>query len=274
MASELSSKQSEKIKESLSDVSAKLTIPSFLIEKNPFIDPILQNKFYETVRSDGVGQWLISRNPYDKNGVNNKESIFSEKSYYYQLWSIFERLDYIFDIEGEINSNAKNYNDYVNLGLLVIDCHNWMSGKRHNYFVNEKLEDTNDSEDDVDKAAIYVTSNISRNITFIAVKYLMVWADIISSFLSDEEKDDHSYILNLSSMLEMGSYDPIVLELMSLGINRSIALKIKPLIKYQKNKTVEESLKTINRAKLQPLFNRYLSRAGYGVTRDITSAYR
>lgn len=273
-ASELSSKQSEKIKESLSDVSAKLTIPSFLIEKNPFIDPILQNKFYETVRSDGVGQWLISRNPYDKNGINNKESIFSEKSYYYQLWSVFERLDYIFDIEGEINSNAKNYNDYVNLGLLVKDCHNWMSGKRHTYFVNEKLEDTNDSEDDVDKAARYVTSHISRNITFIAVKYLMVWTDIISSFLSDEEKDDHSYILNLSSMLEMGSYDPIVLELMSLGINRSIALKIKPLIKYQENKTVEELLKTIDRAKLQPLFNRYLSRAGYGVTRDITSAYR
>lgn len=267
--SELTSKQSEKIKESLSDVAANLTIPSSLIEKNPFIDPVLQNKFYETVLSNGVGEWLISRNPYDKKGINSKEVTFREKSYYYQFWSIFERLDGIFDIEDEINSSAKSFDDYVNLGLLVKDCHNWMSGKRHTYFVKEKLEDTNESEGDVDKAARYVTSHISRNVTFIAVKYLMIWTDIISSFLSDEEKDDHSYILNLSSMLEMGSYDPIVLELMTLGINRSIALKIKPLIKLQENKTIEESLKTIDRDKLQPLFNRYLSRAGYGITRDI-----
>lgn len=68
----------------------------------------------------------------------------------------------------------------------------------------------------------------------------------------------------------MGSYDPTILELMTLGINRSIALKIKKLIKRGDHKSVEESLKTIDRTKLHPLFNRYLSRAGYGATRDIT----
>ena len=266
--SELNVDQSRTIKDSLSEISKNLTIPSSLIEKNPFIDPILQNKFYEAVFSDGIEEWLISKTPYGKSGINSKEADFKEKNYYYQFWSIMDRLNKIFDIEGEINSSTKNFDDYVNLGLLVKDCHNWMSGKRHTYFVKKELEDTNESEDNVDKAARYVTSHISRNITFIAVKYLMIWADIISSFLTDQEKENNSYILNLPSMLEMGSYDPIVLELMTLGINRSIALNIKPLIKRQENKSVEESLKTIDRAKLQPLFNRYLSRAGYGATRD------
>lgn len=273
-ASELNNNQSGEIKDSLSNVSKKLTIPCSLIEKNPFIDPILQNSFYEAVSSDGVDEWLISKGPYGKKGCNYKEADFKEKNYYYQFWSVFDRLNDIFDIEGEINSSIKSHDDYINLGLLVKDCNNWMSGKRHTYFIKEKLEDSNESEDKVDKAARYVTSHISRNITFIAVKYLMVWADIISSFLTDEEKEDNSYILNLPSMLEMGSYDPTVLELMTLGINRSIALKIKPLIKRQGNKSVEESLKTIDRSKLQPLLNRYLSRAGYGANRDITSGSR
>jgi len=263
-SSDINSNQYKEIKRSLSDVSIKMKIPNSLIEKNPFIDPVLQNSFYESVDADGVGEWLISKAPYGKNGINCKDVGFREKSYYYQFWSVFDRLNTIFDIEGEVNSNVKNYDDYINLGLLVKDCHNWMSGKRHTYFVKERLEDNNENEDKVDKAARYVTSHISRNITFIAVKYLMIWADIISGFLTDEEKKEYSYILNLPSMLEMGSYDPIVLELMTLGINRSIALKIKPLLKLHENKSVEESLKTIDRAKLQPLFNRYLSRAGYG----------
>lgn len=200
--SELNNNQTEIIKNTLSDIENKLTIPSLLIEKNPFVDPILQNKFYEAVRFDGVEKWLISRNPFDKNGSNNKESDFKEKNYYYQFWSVLERLNFIFDIEGEINSSIKNYDDYINIGLLVKDCHNWMSGKRHTFFVNEKLAGSNDSEDNVDKAARYVTSHISRNITFITVKYLMIWADITSNFLSNEEKEEFSYILNLPSILK------------------------------------------------------------------------
>ncbi|MCF2861768.1 DEAD/DEAH box helicase [Pseudoalteromonas sp. Cnat2-41] len=273
-ASELRNDQAKAIKNSLSELSEGLSIPSSLIEKNPFIDPILQNKFYQSVCTNGVGEWLIEKAPYEKNGQNTKEADFKDKSYYYQLWSVMDRLNTIFDIEGEINANIKNYDDYISLGLLVKDCHNWMTGKRHTYFVKEQLKGSSESEDNVDKAARYVTKHISRNITFIAVKYLMIWADIVSSFLTDDEKEENSYILNLPSMLEMGSYDPVVLELMTLGINRSIALKIKPLIKRQDNKSVEESLKSIDRNKLHPLFNRYLNRAGYGASRNITRASR
>lgn len=62
-------------------------------------------------------------------------------------------------------------------------------------------------------------------------------------------------------MIELGSYDPRVLELMSLGINRSIALKLrKDLPKNVKN--VEAWLQKYNTARLSPLLRRYLERSG------------
>lgn len=253
----------EKINNSVSIAVSNLKIPNELIEKNPFIDPVLQNEFYESVIKDGVDNWLISNNPFSKDGANSKEKDFTRRNYYYQFWSIMERLDDIFGIEEEINSNIKSYDDYVNIGLLVKDCHSWMRGRRHTYFINQRLKDSNEDIKKVDKAARYVTSHISRNITFIAVKYLMIWSDVIASFIQEEDYEKYSYILNLPSMLEMGSYDPITLELMALGINRSIALKVTPLIKRQDHLPIEEALKSIDRSKLLPLFNRYLNRAGF-----------
>ncbi|MCY4124022.1 MAG: hypothetical protein OXF59_02310, partial [Pseudomonas sp.] len=62
-------------------------------------------------------------------------------------------------------------------------------------------------------------------------------------------------------MIELGSYDPRVLELMSLGINRSIALNLrKDHPKTVEN--VEAWLQNYNTTKLSPLLRRYLERSG------------
>lgn len=262
----LSSDLSEQLKESLDveleKISESLSIPSELISKNPFVDPVLQNKFYKRVLDDGVENWLINRKPFDKNGENSKSVSFKDKSYYYQFWSVMERLNDIFEYDVEINN--KNFGDYINVGLIVMDSHNWMLGKRHKFFIERKIgSDSIVDELKVDKAARYVTSHISRNITFIAVKYLMLWADVIASFLSEEEKEENAYILNLPTMLELGSYDPLTLELMTLGINRSIALRIRPLINREDGVSIEDTLHKIDKNKMLPLFKRYLQRAGF-----------
>lgn len=262
-SSDVDKENSVEIVKSLKELSEGLTIPDDLLGKNPFVDPILQDKLYKKVVDSGVEEWLISKNPYSKKGENKKDIPFDEKSYYYQFWSVMERLNDIFDIEREMNSNVYNFDDFISIGLLVKDSHAWMRGRRHRNFIENLLDESTVDEKKVDKAARYVTSHISRNITFISVKYMMIWSDIITSFLTDEEIEEHAYILNLSTMLEMGSYDSIVLELMSLGINRSIALKIKKFI-VRKDISVEDALKQIDRTKLSSLFGRYLNRAGYG----------
>ncbi|EXA54849.1 hypothetical protein J505_3890, partial [Acinetobacter baumannii 1297549] len=174
--------------------------------------------------------------------MRSKEAHFSEQSYYYQFWSVLARLNEIFNFESEINNS---YDDYIGIGLLVKDCHSWMLGKSHRFFIENKLSEVHPEESKVDKAARYVTKHISKNITFITVKYLMLWSEVVSSFLTEEQKELNSYILNLPSMLEMGSYDPAVLELMSVGINRSIALRIKPLIRKNEGNSIEEVLGTL-----------------------------
>ncbi|MGN7716528.1 DEAD/DEAH box helicase [Acinetobacter sp. 22512] len=260
-SSDLSIDLKEKLNIELETVSKNLSIPNELISKNPFIDPILQDEFYKRVLNDGVDNWLINRKPFDKGGENSKLVSFKEKSYYYQFWSVMERLNEIFDFESEIN--FKSYEDYINVGLIVKDSHQWMLGKRHKYFIENKIGLESFDESKIDKTARYVTNHISRNITFIAVKYLMLWSDVISSFLSEEDEEKKSYILNLPTMLELGSYDPVILELMNLGINRSIAIKIKPLLKFQEDMSIEETLARFDKNKMPALFKRYLKRAGF-----------
>lgn len=260
-SSDLPEQLKENLNTELEKISENLSIPAELISKNPFIDPILQNNFYKKVLTEGVENWLINRKPFDKNGENSKLVSFKDKNYYYQFWSVMERLNDIFEYEAEINN--KNYGDYINVGLLVMDSHNWMLGKRHKFFIERKIGSDPIDEFKVDKAARYVTSHISRNITFIAVKYLMLWSDVIASFLSEEEKEENAYILNLPTMLELGSYDPLILELMTLGINRSIAIRIKPLIRREDGISIEDTLEKIDKTKMLPLFRRYLQRAGF-----------
>ena len=240
----------------------KMSIPQELIAKNPFIDPVLQNELFINIESEGVANWLISRKPMSKDGVDSETGVFSEISYYNQLLSVFRRLNDIFGIEYELNKNGFSKDDYVNIGLLVRDAHRWMSGKKHKFFILDVLGENNRDENAVDKAARKITTHISTNLTFIAVKYLMLWSDMISHFLSEKEIEDSAYILNLPFMLEMGSYDPVVLELMSCGVNRSVALSISSKVKKM-DVSAEKALAVINKERLPNIFKRHLIKAGY-----------
>lgn len=151
-----------------------------------------------------------------------------------------------------------------------------MSGKPHRYFIDkflvklgqnpENIDQDDEAENgskkrNIDKAASHATKNISSNITFKLVKYFSLWSDTTKACLPESEHKEHAYALSLPSMIELGSYNPRVLELMSLGRNRSIALKLrKDLPKNVDN--VESWLQKYNTARLSPLLRRYLERSG------------
>ncbi len=246
----------------LSSVYENISIPTEIISKNPFIDPILQNDFFERVKDDGVENWLINSMPFTKSGEDDSTINFQRQSFYYQLLSIFKRIDDIFGIERELNSGHYTDDNYINIGRLVRDAHRWMSGKKHKFFIDDLLDDAEESEASVDKAARRVTTHIIKNITFIAVKYLMLWSDMVSYFLSEEEIEANAYILNLPSMLEMGSYDPVALEMMGCGINRSVALSIVKDVK-KTGMSAEKTLSFINKDKLSNIYRRHLVKAGF-----------
>ncbi|WP_343599252.1 DEAD/DEAH box helicase [Pseudomonas sp.] len=261
------------LEEKLSEIKNQLSIPLELLRQNPYVDPLLQNQLYLQIHADPYA-WIPTSFPNSRRSTTPTEEIdFEDLSFYEQFDDIAQRLDSIFHIEAEVNSK---WGEYIGIRPLVYDAFQWMSGKPHRYFIDkflvklianpdgsEKYDDSDGSikTRSVDRAASHVTKNISSNITFKLVKYFSLWSDITKACLPESEHEQHAYALSLPSMIELGSYDPRVLELMSLGINRSIALKLrKDLPTNVEN--VEAWLQKYNTARLSPLLRRYLERSG------------
>jgi superfamily II DNA/RNA helicase len=280
---QIKGKQRSDLESKLSKIKDQLSIPLELLRQNPYVDPLLQNKLYLSIKQDPYA-WIPTSFPNSRRSATPTAEIdFEDRTFYGQFDDVARRLDQIFHIEAEVNSR---FGDYIGIGALIYDAFQWMSGKPHRYFIDkfitrldeqsesmdqENESDTGSKKRKVDKAASHVTKNISSNITFKLVKYFSLWSDITKACLPETEHEEFSYALSLPSMIELGSYDPRVLELMSLGINRSIALKLrKELPKDVEN--VEAWLKKFNTARLSPLLRRYLERSGLTRRRDEQSA--
>src|SRR5690606_13809159 len=92
----IASENVEEFTSKLHSMYSQISIPQDLLAKNPFIDPILQNKLFISIQEEGVSNWLISRKPTSRGGVDSDYCEFSEKSYYHQLLHVFRRLNDIF----------------------------------------------------------------------------------------------------------------------------------------------------------------------------------
>lgn len=263
----------ELLEAKLTEIKNQLAIPLELLRQNPYVDPLLQNQLYLEIQANPHA-WIPTSFPNSRRLINPPEDIaFEDQNFYQQFDDIARRLDRIFHIEGEINSK---FGPYVGIGSLIYDAFQWMAGKPHRYFIDkyldrfsqdsESLDQENDSESGskkrpVDKAASHVTQNISSNITFKLVKYFSLWSDITKSCVPESDHEQYAYAFSLPSMIELGSYDPKVLELMSLGINRSVALKLRKDLPNQVE-NIEVWLQNYSPTRLSPLLRRYLERSG------------
>ncbi|WP_405081092.1 DEAD/DEAH box helicase [Pectobacterium versatile] len=257
----------------LGKLKDNIIIPDNLLSKSQFIDPIEQDTLFRKIYTEGVEKWIINKFPGSKDGIDSEFSPFERMSYYSQYRSIIQRLDEISGIEDEVNkgdgNSFKKLKFYVSYKKLANDSNKWMQGKKYSFFIEntlkkqyiEKGKEINDKT--VDAVTNFVTIHINTNLNFILVKYLTLWSNIVSHFLTDKQKEKFAFVLNLPSMLEMGSYSPTVLEIMSYGINRSTAIEIDKL--YKSNMPIEIFLKNLKLEKLPPLHRKYLERAGFGV---------
>lgn len=260
--------------EALEDI---LKVPKDIVYKNPFIDPLLIDQLYFLVENEGVNKWMIDKYPRVRSGVADPNVEFQFMNYYNQYKSIITRLDDVFGIEKEINykedgvSRKSSY--YVSIFKLVNDSHKWMQGRNYRFFIDDmvtkKLTSKGISVDykKIDGITNFVTTHINTNLTFILVKYLSLWADVVSSFMTEEERTMNAFFLNLSSMLEMGNYDPQVLEVMAYGINRSTAIELLKKQKMTSEQTTWQYLVQYNLDRLSPLHRKYLQRAGFGASK-------
>lgn len=254
-----------------------LKVPKEIIYKNPFIDPLLIDELYFMVERDGVDEWVIDKYPGVKSGKADANVNFKRMNYYNQYKSIITRMNSIFEIEKEINYKedgvTRRHKYFVSIFKLVYDSNKWMQGRNYRFFIDRMVADKLIGRGiivdykKIDTITNFVTTHINTNLTFILVKYLSLWSDVVSSFMTEEERATKAFFLNLSSMLEMGSYDPQVLEIMAYGINRSTAIELLKKERISSEQTTRQYLSLYDLDKLTPLHKKYLQRAGFGFSK-------
>ncbi|RED45283.1 helicase-like protein [Winogradskyella eximia] len=260
------------ILDSLSTRLDKLKIPSELLRLNPSIDPELQNELYIKIKKKGVKKWVF----HDNENFNRRwgkierhKRSHSENNFFGQLENILFKLDEIFDFNAEAYFK---HNISRTVPHMVYYAIQWLDNKSMKELINQeinfyanirKLIDKND-RGDINKKINEVIKVYSSIISFVLVKYLKLLADILETFLDDEEKEKYKLSLSIPTMLELGTYNAVVLLLISKGLSRSVAIKIYPLIPEEEQEEPLEWLskqKSIN--KLGKIYNKYLKRKGF-----------
>ncbi len=258
-----------------------LSIPKSIISENQSIDPILQNELYLELKNNSIKNWVITPNSIlEKRRKKEMVEMLpnEEKPMFWQLLTIFEGLDSIFNINSEIFERYRIGS--VNSTVMAIHATTWLQGLSFKelidndlkYYstdervpINERL-DPNDAKD-VNNLINRIIKINSSVVTFVLVKYTKLLVDILDIILSEEEKERYKMTLGLPLALELGTRDKNVKKLISSGISRTVAIKVAKKYVSSLSKVDRENLDIIkwlsiqNEVKgLKPIYNRYLKR--------------
>lgn len=263
----------------LEESLSKIQIPIEILKKNPNIDPILQNELYESIKNSNIEEWVINKNS-NYNEYLNAEQIVSLpnklKPFYWQLVNIVEKLETIFAIADEA---LIKHNKWVTSKSMCVKAKKWLSSlpigqiiqEDIKYQCSEKVDEKyRKNSEDLEDINSIINETIKYNssiITYLLPKYIKVLADILEEIFNDEQKEEFKLTLSLPTCLELGTQEPTVIQLISSGVTRSVAIQINKV--YKKNTTKEyrdnnDVWKWLNNkseiSELKPIYNRYLRR--------------
>ncbi|KIX20706.1 hypothetical protein SY27_12500 [Flavobacterium sp. 316] len=250
-----------------------------VLKKNPTIDPILQNELYIAILNSNITDWVINKNSnYNEYLDSNEVSLMpnSEKPFYWQFINLIERLDSIFDIKSEA---LIKHNRWVTPNSLSVQAKKWLASlpigqiiqENIKYQCSEKVkEEFRKNQDSLKDINSIINDTIKYNssiTTHLIPKYTKVLADILEVILSDKQKEEYKLTLSLPTFLELGTQEPMVIQLISAGVTRSVAIQLNKIYKknttkeYRDNNDIWKWLYNRNEIpELKPIYNRYLKR--------------
>ncbi|MDU2065505.1 MAG: DEAD/DEAH box helicase [Sporomusaceae bacterium] len=205
-----------------------------ILNLNPSIDPLLQDQLYSQIKAEGIENWVLipNHNFYRRIGkeyVNNYA--YDELSFYWQLATICEKLDFIFNIKDEAYFK---HDISLSLKSIAYFGFRWLQNKSYKEIIDDDIRfyakflkkiDPN-SDDDINKRINEIINIHTKIVTFLLVKYFKVLADVLEYMMTEEENEKYRLTLSLPIMLELGTTEPVVIQLISAGITRSVALKV------------------------------------------------
>jgi superfamily II DNA/RNA helicase len=256
------------------------TIPHNVVRLNPSIDPVLQNRLYELIKADGIENWVLvdeengNRNYKTKMKRDESEKLsHGEQSFYFQFERLLQKLDNIFALwkesyVGGVKVSAKQMAFYGTTWLESLSYSQLIL--KDLAFYKKDLESNKIEEKEkiklINQRINVVIKINSVLVTYILVKYFKLLSDLLSSLMIEEQKEKYRRTLSIPTMLELGTRKIEVLIMVSMGIPRSIALKVSKHIPEDKRENPIEWLATRTEKKELPIKNfylQYLKRKGY-----------
>lgn len=265
----------------LKETLSNLTIPKKVILENQSIDPILQDELYNAITKNGIEDWVITPNSILEKRRRKEDALEipnRERPFFWQLLTIFQGLDKIFNISQEAFEKYKIKS--VNSTVMAIHATTWLQGLSYKQLIDndirfystdervsehDRLDPNNKKE--VNKLINKIIKINSSIVTYLLVKYVKLLVDILDIVLIDEQKEKYKITMGLPTALELGTRDKNVKNLISSGISRSVAISVVKKYKSSTSEIFRESNSILDWLSsqeevigLKPIYNRYLKR--------------
>ena len=189
---------------------ANIKIPEPILRRNPTIDPVQQDELYRAVR-DSPNEWILADN---RGGFT-----------YDDLLEVTRKLNKIFLFSNDYREGVSPEDPEVkqdNLEPVVVTATKWLMGDSYREMVDARQSSDQVDDKDVNQSIMKVMQIINDDVRFVLVKYYRILTDI----LEEIDAPINDWMLQFDQMLELGSVDSNQLELMYMGVDRSVVIDL------------------------------------------------
>jgi hypothetical protein len=150
----------------------------------------------------------------------------SHHQYSYQSFSALTRkLNQVFKFARDEPRSVEPAVEDVDYGALVpiiVTANHWLRGDSYNAMIESRQNHDNVDDSSIDQSIREVLNLVDNDIRFVLVKYY----GILTSILDEIDYEVSDWMLKFDQMLERGSMEFVRLQLMSRGVDRSIAVSL------------------------------------------------
>lgn len=220
----------------LTEKAQHITLPDYIIKRNPGISPIAQQQLYDyfATNTDRIEEF-IPVYPHDSNALNEYEQLV-----------------------GRIGETLNNYPQQLNVphAILLI---NWMTGKPLSYIIKKSFESfqRNPKYRESMKLPVVirkVMDDIETFVRFSFAKDSSCYIDVLRYFLELQGRQDLiANIPQLNLWLEFGVSEKTHLSLLALGLSRNTVISLSEKYITNTHMSQEESLSWLKQLDLESL---------------------
>jgi superfamily II DNA/RNA helicase len=195
------------IDNSIKNITARNRLPKEILSKNSGIDPRFQNDLFMLFHSM-IYTYLMPKHPA------------SGREFYNSLVAIYQIIDNVF--LGESDKNILTH--------YAVISSQWINENPLGFLIQERINYQKSVKKfvSVNRCVRSIVDEIDRVVTFKYSKYLKCYTDILQYYLTTTGKEVK--LINLSAYLELGAYHPTTLSLLSFGVSRTTAIRLRNII--------------------------------------------